>query len=176
MTMFATVLILGLAANAFGGYIDQPSSLMFPFQVQGIRVPVPGPPGNEPVYEPFRNGDFGIVAVANLSPDVTEANLFETFSNAGYVNTIKLCRDQLYRKSLGYGYVIFSNSDEAERAVALMNLADINGFPMKLTLTNQNDCSAAQQGATEPLKENEGHGQRYRVPIPVSIRQSVATK
>ena len=59
--------------------------------------------GNEPVYEPFRNGDFGIVAVANLSPDVTEANLFETFSNANYVQTIKLCRDQLYRKSLGYG-------------------------------------------------------------------------
>ena len=55
MTMFATVLILGLAANAFGGYIDQPSSLMFPFQVQGIRVPVPGPPGKYPTQHRILN-------------------------------------------------------------------------------------------------------------------------
>lgn len=59
--------------------------------------------------------------VGDLHPDITEANLYELFQALGPLQSIRVCRDVVTRRSLGYSYINFHNTVDAERALETMN-------------------------------------------------------
>lgn len=50
--------------------------------------------------------------VGDLEANVTDSQLYDLFNQMGQVVSVRVCRDLSTRRSLGYGYVNFSNAQE----------------------------------------------------------------
>lgn len=106
---------------------------------------VPGQPPANMGYPPNATYSMASLYIGDLHSDVTESMLFEKFSMAGPVLSIRVCRDNSSRLSLGYAYVNFQQPADAERALDTMNFEMIHGRPMRI-MWSQRDPAARRAG------------------------------
>ncbi|GAB1601323.1 polyadenylate-binding protein 1-like [Argonauta hians] len=83
--------------------------------------------------------------VGDLHPDVTEKMLYEKFSTCGTIISIRVCRDMVKRRSLGYAYINFQSDSDAKLAMERMNFANFMGRPLRI-MQWQRDPSLRKSG------------------------------
>jgi cold-inducible RNA-binding protein len=65
--------------------------------------------------------------VGNLSFQTTENDLNDAFAAHGTVTEANLVMDRATNRSRGFAFVTMSSDEEAQKAIAAMNGADLNG-------------------------------------------------
>ncbi|KAL8908134.1 MAG: hypothetical protein Q9171_005577 [Xanthocarpia ochracea] len=115
------------------------TNVQSPTDTDAIQTPSSAAPGggNQP--------HSASLYVGELDPAVTEAMLFELFSSIGQVASIRVCRDAVTRRSLGYAYVNYNNTADGERALEELNYTIIKGRPCRI-MWSQRDPALRKTG------------------------------
>ncbi|CAF5112287.1 unnamed protein product, partial [Rotaria magnacalcarata] len=79
--------------------------------------------------------------------------LFDKFASAGPVLSIRVCRDMITRRSLGYAYVNFQQPADAERALDTMNFDVLRGRPLRI-MWSQRDPALRKSGVGNVFIKN----------------------
>lgn len=72
------------------------------------------------------------IYVGNLSRDVTEEDLRQTFEAFGKVESVTIIKDKFSGESRGFGFVEMPAKAEAQSAITGVNGKELKGRPLKV--------------------------------------------
>ena len=81
------------------------------------------------------------IYVGNLSRDVTEEDLRQTFEAFGKVESVTIIKDKFSGESRGFGFVEMPAKAEAQSAITGVNGKELKGRPLKV-----NEARPSPQG------------------------------
>ncbi|KAK9290958.1 hypothetical protein L1049_009138 [Liquidambar formosana] len=95
--------------------------------------------------------------VGDLDWNVTDSQLYDLFNQLGQVVSVRVCRDLSTRRSLGYGYVNYSNPQDAARALDVLNFTPLNGKSIKIMYSHR-DPNIRKSGTANIFIKNLDKG------------------
>lgn len=91
--------------------------------------------------------------VGDLDTAIGEGQLYDLFQQVAPVLSIRVCRDQARRASLGYAYVNFASPQDATNALELLNFTPLNGKPIRIMFSHR-DPSIRKSGFANVFIKN----------------------
>ncbi|KAI3460201.1 hypothetical protein Pfo_016864 [Paulownia fortunei] len=127
---------------------------MAQIQVQHQNVPAAGPNGTA-APGGAAAGQFLSTSlyVGDLDFNVTDSQLYDLFNQVGQVVSVRVCRDLSTRRSLGYGYVNYSNPQDAARAMEVLNFTPLNNKSIRVMYSHR-DPSSRKSGTANIFIKN----------------------
>ncbi|EGN93247.1 hypothetical protein SERLA73DRAFT_172163 [Serpula lacrymans var. lacrymans S7.3] len=115
-------------------------------EAPAVAPAAPAPSYNPPTTQSsVTSSPSASLYVGELDPTVTEAMLFEIFNMIGPVASIRVCRDAVTRRSLGYAYVNYLNTSDGERALEQLNYSLIKNRACRI-MWSQRDPALRKTG------------------------------
>ncbi|HXJ57389.1 MAG TPA: RNA-binding protein [Verrucomicrobiae bacterium] len=97
--------------------------------------------------------------VGNLSFQTTENDLQDAFAAHGTVLEANLMVDRMSGRPRGFGFVTMSTPEEAQKAIAAMNGADLGGRNLTVNVARpKEEFSGGGGGGRGPRREFGGGG------------------
>ena len=104
------------------------------------------------------------IYVGNMSPEVTEDELRQTFEAFGQVISVKILRNRVTGESNGIGFVGMPDSDQAHAAISELNGKDLKGSAIKVEegkrKISQSSDPGQQEGFGSDRRDRGGRGGR----------------
>ncbi|KAK1395814.1 putative polyadenylate-binding protein 8-like [Heracleum sosnowskyi] len=118
-------------------------------QIQVQQVPVTGANGVTPATAAATTSLF----VGDLESNVTDSQLYDLFNQVGQVVSVRVCRDLSTGRSLGYGYVNYSNQQDGARALDVLNFTQLNNKTIRVMVSHR-DPSKRRSGTANIFIKN----------------------
>ena len=103
------------------------------------------------------------IYVGNLSYEVTEKDLEETFGEFGEIESVKIIKDNYTGRSKGFGFVEMSDNAEAQSAIKGLNQKELKGRTMKVNTARPRTGNRGGRGGYGGDRRGgrQGGGRRY---------------
>jgi len=96
--------------------------------------------------------------VGNLSFDITENDLQDAFAAHGTVTETNLMMDRMSGRPRGFGFVTMSTPEEAQKAIAALNGAQLGGRALTVNVARPREDRPPGGGGRGPRREFGGGG------------------
>jgi len=99
--------------------------------------------------------------VGNLSFNTTENDLQDAFAAHGTVTETNLMMDRMSGRPRGFGFITMSTAEEAQKAIAALNGAQLDGRALTVNVAKPREERAPGGGGGGGRREYGGGGGGY---------------